>query len=79
MSLTVNRRRTLITGNRRCHLANVTASTSSETYTMLAFHIIEGYSVDPSTNISVGASISGNVMTIASSAGGTFSLIVYGQ
>ena len=79
MSLTVNRKRTFVGGNRRVHVANVTASTNSETYQITSMHIVEGYSLDPTTNISGGASLSGNTLTIVSSAGGTFSVIAYGQ
>ena len=75
---TVNRRRNEVDGNKRIHLANLTAG-NNDTYIIPGIKIVDAYSLDPTTNATLGATISGSTLTFASGGSLTFSLIAIGN
>ena len=69
---TVNRRRSVVFGNKRVVLADVSIAANGDTFAT-GLHIIDSFSVDSSTTGAIGATKSGGTITFAS--GGAISNI----
>ena len=67
-AVTVNRRRSVVFGNKRVVLADVTSAANGDTF-VTGLKIIDSASVEPSTAVSLGFTKSGGTITLASAAG----------
>jgi len=70
MSTTVNKKRISVMGSKRCVMADITTSTSSDTFAT-GLHIIEGFSADAGSAAVTSATKSGGTITVGSSSGVT--------
>ena len=70
MATTVNKKRYRVMGSLRCIEADITTSTSSDTFAT-GLHLIEGYTADAGSAAVTSSSKSGGTITIGSSSGVT--------
>ena len=64
-AVTVNRRRTVVFGNKRVVLADVSIANNGDTFATGSLHIIDTASAESSTTGAVGFTKSGGTMTFA--------------